>query len=85
MLRRENYEVRTAENGSAGLLALDAFQPDLVVLDLMLPDCSGYDLCKEITKRQAVPVIMLSAKNEIIDKVLGLELGGRGLHDQAVR
>ncbi|MEK3900202.1 MULTISPECIES: response regulator transcription factor [unclassified Paenibacillus] len=75
VLRRENYEVRTAENGSEGLTALDAFQPDLVVLDLMLPDCSGYDLCKEITKRQAVPVIMLSAKNEIIDKVLGLELG----------
>lgn len=75
MCSAENYEVRTAENGSAGLEALDAFQPDLVVLDLMLPDCSGYDLCKEITKRQAVPVIMLSAKNEIIDKVLGLELG----------
>lgn len=75
VLRRENYEVQTAENGSAGLLALESFQPDLVVLDLMLPDCSGYDLCREITKRHAVPIIMLSAKNEIIDKVLGLELG----------
>ncbi|WP_340026451.1 response regulator transcription factor [Paenibacillus sp. FSL K6-1096] len=75
VLRRENYEVQTAENGSAGLLALESFRPDLVVLDLMLPDCSGYDLCREITKRQAVPIIMLSAKNEIIDKVLGLELG----------
>jgi two-component system alkaline phosphatase synthesis response regulator PhoP/two-component system response regulator VicR len=41
----------------------------------MLPDCSGYDLCKEITGKRAVPVIMLSAKNEVIDKVLGLELG----------
>lgn len=77
VLRRENYQVKTAENGSTGLQILDSFQPDLVLLDLMLPDCSGYDLCKEITKKQAMPVIMLSAKNEIIDKVLGLELGQR--------
>ncbi|MBU5351668.1 response regulator transcription factor [Paenibacillus silvae] len=75
VLRRENYDVQTAEDGKAGLQLLDSFQPDLVVLDLMLPDCSGYDLCKEITGKRAIPVIMLSAKNEIIDKVLGLELG----------
>ena len=75
VLKRENFRVQTAENGSTGLKALDAFQPDLVVLDLMLPDYSGYDLCKEIIKKQAIPIIMLSAKNEIIDKVLGLELG----------
>lgn len=75
VLKRENYDVQTAEDGKAGLQLLDSFQPDLVVLDLMLPDCSGYDLCKEITGKRAIPVIMLSAKNEIIDKVLGLELG----------
>lgn len=75
VLRRENFQVRTAEDGSTGLKELASFQPDLVLLDLMLPDYSGYDLCKEITTKQAVPVIMLSAKNEIIDKVLGLELG----------
>ena len=75
VLRRENYVVQTAENGKIALQLLDAFGPDLVVLDLMLPDCSGYDLCKEITGKRAVPVIMLSAKNEVIDKVLGLELG----------
>jgi len=75
VLRRENFQVRTVENGSTGLKELDSFQPDLVLLDLMLPDYSGYDLCKEITKKQAIPVIMLSAKNEIVDKVLGLELG----------
>lgn len=75
VLRRESFQVRTAEDGAEGLSELDAFQPDLVLLDLMLPDCSGYDLCKEIVKRQAVPVILVSAKNEIIDKVLGLELG----------
>lgn len=75
VLRRENFQVRTAEDGSTGLKELVSFQPDLVLLDLMLPDYSGYDLCKEITTKQTVPVIMLSAKNEIIDKVLGLELG----------
>lgn len=75
VLRRENFRVQTAANGVLGLKELDSFKPDLVLLDLMLPDYSGYDLCKEIIKRQAVPVIMVSAKNEIIDKVLGLELG----------
>jgi two-component system alkaline phosphatase synthesis response regulator PhoP/two-component system response regulator VicR len=75
VLRRENFQVQTAEDGKTALQVLDTFQPDLVILDLMLPDYSGYDLCKEIVKRQAVPVIMVSAKNEIIDKVLGLDLG----------
>ncbi|MBB3109652.1 two-component system alkaline phosphatase synthesis response regulator PhoP/two-component system response regulator VicR [Paenibacillus phyllosphaerae] len=75
VLRRENFLVQTAEDGATGLQALDSFKPDLVVLDLMLPDYSGYDLCKEMTKKHAIPIIMLSAKSEIIDKVLGLELG----------
>ncbi|WP_308633928.1 response regulator transcription factor [Paenibacillus silvisoli] len=75
VLKRESFRVQTAENGGTGLDKLDSFKPDLVVLDVMLPDYSGYDLCREITNKQAVPVIMLSAKNEIIDKVLGLELG----------
>lgn len=75
ILKRENYQVKTAENGALGLKELGTFQPDLVILDLMLPDYSGYDLCREIVKTSTIPVIMLSAKNEIIDKVLGLELG----------
>ena len=75
VLRRENYQVKTVENGAAGLLEVDSFCPDLVILDLMLPDYSGYDLCKEIVKKSSIPIIMLSAKNETIDKVLGLELG----------
>lgn len=75
VLKKENYQVKTAENGRLGLAAMDGFQPDLVLLDLMLPDYSGYDLCKEIEKKYVIPVIILSAKNEIIDKVLGLELG----------
>jgi two-component system alkaline phosphatase synthesis response regulator PhoP/two-component system response regulator VicR len=75
ILTRENYQVKTVENGALGLRELGTFQPDLVILDLMLPDYSGYDLCREIVKTSTIPVIMLSAKNEIIDKVLGLELG----------
>ncbi|CAI6046939.1 Alkaline phosphatase synthesis transcriptional regulatory protein SphR [Paenibacillus sp. JJ-100] len=75
VLRRESYNVQTAGDGRTGLKQLETFEPDLVVLDLMLPDCSGYDLCKEITGKRTIPVIMLSAKNEVIDKVLGLELG----------
>ncbi len=75
VLKRENYQVKTAENGAAGLREMDSFRPDLVLLDLMLPDYSGYDLCREIVKKSSIPVIMISAKNETIDKVLGLELG----------
>lgn len=75
VLKRENYEVKTAENGTVGLREITAFKPDLVLLDLMLPDYSGYDLCREIVNKSTIPVIMLSAKNETIDKVLGLELG----------
>lgn len=75
ILKRENYQVKTAENGMIGLQEISSFEPDLVLLDLMLPDYSGYDVCREIGKKSIIPVIMLSAKNEIIDKVLGLELG----------
>lgn len=75
VLKRENYQVKTAENGAAGLMEIGSFQPDLVLLDIMLPDCSGYDLCREIATKYSIPVIMLSVKNETIDKVLGLELG----------
>ncbi len=75
VLITENYQVKTAENGTIGLMEMDSFQPDLVLLDIMLPDYSGYDLCREIVKKSTVPIIMVSAKNETIDKVLGLELG----------
>ena len=75
VLKRESYQVKTAENGTVGLMEVNSFQPDLVLLDLMLPDYSGYDLCREIVKKSTTPIIMLSAKNETIDKVMGLELG----------
>jgi two-component system alkaline phosphatase synthesis response regulator PhoP/two-component system response regulator VicR len=75
VLKRENFQVKTAGNGALGLMEINSFHPDLVLLDLMLPDYSGYDLCREIVKKSTIPVIMLSAKDETIDKVLGLELG----------
>jgi two-component system alkaline phosphatase synthesis response regulator PhoP/two-component system response regulator VicR len=75
VLKRENYLVKAVENGTNGLSEVDTFCPDLVILDLMLPDYSGYELCKKIGEKAKVPIIMISAKNEIIDKVLGLELG----------
>jgi DNA-binding response OmpR family regulator len=75
LLKREQYNVATACDGKSALAIFDSFKPDLVILDLMLPDINGHDLCKEFTKRRKTPIIMLTAKNDIVDKVLGLELG----------
>ena len=75
ILSREMYEVRTAADGKSGLSLLKAFSPDLVILDLMLPDMSGHEVCREIGLHYKVPIIMLTAKNDIVDKVVGLELG----------
>jgi DNA-binding response OmpR family regulator len=74
-LEAQGYEVFWAEDG---LSAIDMFQrinPDLIILDLMLPGKSGFDVCKEFRKDSNVPVIMLTAKSDEIDRVLGLELG----------
>jgi len=75
ILKRENFEVITATDGKSGLSAVKANKPDLIILDLMLPDMSGYDICKEVFNSCNIPIIMLTAKNEVIDKVLGLESG----------
>ena len=56
-------------------MAYDTYQPNLILLDLMLPGIDGYQVCREIRARSHVPIIMLSAKGEVFDKVLGLELG----------
>jgi DNA-binding response OmpR family regulator len=73
---KEGYEVLEAENGAEGLRQLEAGKPDLILLDLMLPDVSGFDVCREIRKAGArLPVIILSAKTEEIDIVVGLEIG----------
>ena len=74
-LMKECYETKMVFDGEEALKAFDSFDPDLVILDLMLPRIDGYQVCKEIRKKSQVPVIMLSAKGEVFDKVLGLELG----------
>ncbi len=75
MLRKEGFEVSVAENGPAGLATFDREGADLVLLDLMLPGLSGTEVCRELRSRSAVPVIMLTARDSEVDKVVGLELG----------
>ena len=75
MLRKEGFEVSVAADGPAGLTAFDRDGADLVLLDLMLPGLSGTEVCRELRNRSAVPVIMLTARDSEIDKVVGLELG----------
>jgi len=74
-LNKEGYETRTAGTGRKAVEEFSKFSPHLVLLDLMLPEMDGYQVCGEIRKISAVPIIMLTAKGETFDKVLGLELG----------
>ncbi|MCI8319372.1 MAG: response regulator transcription factor [Lachnospiraceae bacterium] len=74
-LTKEFYDTKMVYDGEAALKAFESFQPNLILLDLMLPGIDGYQVCREIRQRSSVPIIMLSAKGEIFDKVLGLELG----------
>jgi two-component system response regulator RegX3 len=74
-LRREGYEVVRAADGETGLAEARRARPDLVLLDLMLPGLSGTEVCRAIRQRSNVPVIMLTAKDSEIDKVVGLEIG----------
>lgn len=74
-LTKECFECRIVNDGEAALEQFSAFQPNLLLLDLMLPGMDGYQVCREIRHKSNVPIIMLSAKGEIFDKVLGLELG----------
>ena len=75
LLRKEGYDVEVAETGPDGVAAFEAHGADLVLLDLMLPGLSGVDVCRVLRQRSNVPVIMLTAKDSEIDKVVGLELG----------
>ena len=73
---KEGYAVQEAENGKDALSRVEAFRPDLILLDLMLPDISGFDVCRDIRRAGSrVPIIILSAKTEEIDVVVGLEIG----------
>ena len=74
-LEREGFSVRSAVDGSQALKTIDEFQPDLIVLDLILPDMSGFDVCRRLRTNYTTPVIMLTARGEEIDRILGLEVG----------
>lgn len=74
-LTKECFDTRCVEDGEEALKEFEAFKPNLILLDLMLPGMDGYQVCREIRKTSSVPIIMLSAKGEVFDKVLGLELG----------
>lgn len=74
-LEKEMFEVQKAYHGEEALALFYAWTPDLVILDIMMPRLDGWEVCKQIRKVSAVPVIMLSARGETFDKVLGLELG----------
>ena len=74
-LMKECYETKIVNDGEAALKIFPDFRPNLILLDLMLPGIDGYQVCRELRTISQVPIIMLSAKGEIFDKVLGLELG----------
>ena len=74
-LEKEGYEVVIAENGRQAVNTFNREKPALVVLDILMPEMDGYEVCKEIRKTSTTPIIFLTAKGDIFDKVLGLELG----------
>ncbi|MBR1875903.1 MAG: response regulator transcription factor, partial [Lachnospiraceae bacterium] len=72
---KECFNTKIVNDGESALSCFDSFAPDIILLDLMLPGIDGYQVCREIRAKSATPIIMLSAKGEVFDKVLGLELG----------
>ena len=74
-LQKEGFEVACAADGASAIETILSVNPSLVVLDLMLPGISGYDVCKQIRQNSNVPILMLTARNEDVDKIVGLELG----------
>lgn len=74
-LTKECFETQIVNDGESALEAIKTFQPNLILLDLMLPGIDGYEVCRSVRATLTTPIIMLSAKGEIFDKVLGLELG----------
>lgn len=75
LLGKEGFEVLTAANGTEGLALFDRHGADIVLLDLMMPGMSGTEVCRQLRQRSQVPIIMVTARDEEIDKVVGLELG----------
>lgn len=74
-LNKEGYLTKKAQTGAEGRKILETFKPDLLLLDWMLPDESGLDICKKMTAVYNMPIVMITAKSDITDKILGLEFG----------
>ena len=74
-LEHEGYEVQAAYDGRSGLNLCESWQPDLLILDLMLPELSGIEVCRRLRQTSDVPIIMLTAKDDVSDKVMGLDMG----------
>ncbi|MFL0253115.1 response regulator transcription factor [Clostridium neuense] len=74
-LTREGFNTAYSETGFDGIKLIDEFKPDLIVLDIMLPDISGFDVCRKVSAEYKIPIVMLTAKTDIVDKILGMELG----------
>jgi len=74
-IKKEGFNAKEAASGRDGINIILNEKVDLIILDLMLPDVSGYDVCREVSKKYKIPIIMLTARNDIVDKILGLELG----------
>jgi len=74
-LEQEGYQVEAAASGQEALAKQNAAPPDLIVLDLMLPDVDGFEVCRQIRARSNIPILMLTARKEDVDKIVGLELG----------
>jgi len=74
-LEQEGYRVEGVGSGNDALLKLSSVKPSLIVLDLMLPDIDGFEVCRQIRKKSDVPILMLTARKEDVDKIVGLELG----------
>src|SRR3954468_24199157 len=74
-LKNAGYTVRTATTGGEALAQVNAQLPDMIILDLMLPDIDGLEVCKRIRQRSDVPILMLTARDEDVDKIIGLEGG----------
>lgn len=74
-LTKECFDTKIVNDGESALSSFETYEPNLILLDLMLPGIDGYQVCREIRTKSSTPIIMLSAKGEVFDKVLGLELG----------
>jgi two-component system response regulator ResD len=74
-LEKDGYKVRSAYDGEQAIMQFNQFNPNLILLDIMIPKMDGWQVCREIRKSSSVPIIMITAKGEVFDRVLGLELG----------